>query len=87
MSRKTVRRAVARVAAVLGLSVTMAVVATACTAGAVAVHDHALSRCAATPPGFPERLSTGAVAVDWGLDGYTCVYRLDDGQVVRRPPA
>ena len=88
MSRKTLRRAVVRVAAVLGLSITLAVVASACGVGAVALQDRALTKCATTPPGFPNRVSSAGVAVDvdWGLDGYTCVYRLDDGEVVRRQP-
>jgi len=86
MSRQTLRRRVSRAAAVLGLTITTAAVAAACAVGTVAAQDRAMSQCTATPPGFPKRLSSGTVAVDWGLGGYTCVYRLDDGEVVRRPP-
>jgi hypothetical protein len=56
---------------------------------AAAAQRHAMSRCGATPPGFPRSLSRAGtgVTVEWKVFpfSYECVY-VTPADVVRRPP-
>ena len=71
------------------LGVAASLTGTAAAAFSSVVQRHAMSRCMATPPGFPRRLSrTGTeITVAWKVFpfNYECVYVMRDG-IVRRPP-
>ncbi len=66
------------------------VVVPALLGAAVQAQNRAMSRCTATPPGFPARLSaTGTlITVEWRLapPGYDCVYTRGRRAIAKRPP-
>jgi len=56
---------------------------------AAGLMERAMTRCTATPPGFPRRLSQSGVTVGvkWRpLLRYWCVYDLPNGRTEKHPP-
>jgi hypothetical protein len=76
-------------ALVVLLGIALVVLCTAAALAAGAAQERAMTRCTATPPGFPSKLSRAGttITVDWKLFpfSYECVYETRD-RVVRRPP-